>query len=95
MPLPRNSQSLPAVSWSGVWRITNISGKGSKVFSLLVSFTAPYAASKKQPIFSGCFLEWCLANNIQNVVSLLPLYVVYDSTLFHLFFYKGLECLSS
>ncbi|MCX5870808.1 MAG: hypothetical protein NTY00_09295 [Deltaproteobacteria bacterium] len=30
---------------------------------MLVSFTAPYAASKKQPISSGCFLEWRLADN--------------------------------
>jgi len=27
---------------------------------------APYAASKKQPIFSGCFFEWRLADNIQG-----------------------------
>jgi hypothetical protein len=39
----------------------------SKVCFLIVSSTASYAASKKQPIFSGCFLGWRLANyNIQG-----------------------------
>jgi hypothetical protein len=28
--------------------------------------TAPYAASKKQPLFTGCFFEWRLADNIQG-----------------------------
>jgi hypothetical protein len=42
----------------------------SKVCFLIVSFTASYAASKKQPIFSGCFLEWRLANyNRQGAVN--------------------------
>jgi hypothetical protein len=63
MPLPRNSQSLPAVSWSGVWQITSARCKRSKIFFLLFEFTAPYAASRKQPISSGCFLEWRLADN--------------------------------
>jgi hypothetical protein len=38
-------------------------------FFLFGSFTAPYAASRKQPIAPGCFLEWRLANtNRQRVV---------------------------
>jgi hypothetical protein len=31
-------------------------------FFLACFLTAPYAASKKQPISSGCFLEWRLAD---------------------------------
>jgi hypothetical protein len=34
---------------------------------LFFLFTAPYAASRQQPIFSGCCLEWRLADNRQKV----------------------------
>jgi hypothetical protein len=52
--------------------------KQARVFLfLLVSFTASYAASRKQPIFFGCFLEWRFANNNrQGAVTKRPLYFV-------------------
>jgi hypothetical protein len=36
---------------------------------LVLSVTAPYAASKKQPIFSGCFFEWRLPDNEQEIIT--------------------------
>jgi len=44
--------------------------EASKVFFLLASSTASYAAPKKQLIFSGCFFAWRLTNNnIQKAVT--------------------------
>jgi len=62
--------------------------------------TAPYAASKKQPISSGCFLGRRLANyNIQGPLRnnwifyanfFTALYAVFVIPLAMLFFYNGL-----
>jgi hypothetical protein len=36
---------------------------------LLFELTAPYAASIKQPISSGCFIEWLLPDSDQGATS--------------------------
>jgi len=82
MPLQGDSRSFQAVSLSGAWPITSIYYKTSKGFFLLVLSTAPYAASGRQPIFSGCFSERPLADNeylLQNKQGLFLACFVYGT----------------
>jgi hypothetical protein len=71
MPLPRNSQSLPAVSWSGVWRIT--SARCKKVFGSM-AVTAEgldislYSDDKTRDTIQSCVGAICGLGNPLDLI---------------------------